>query len=351
MIKQTTQDNKIYDYIFTYNLNWVLIFCTFFTLYTTLGLVVNRMNEIFIRHATIILFLYLSIVLIGIWIQKKKRNIRIYYEIIFTLFYLVTLITMYVFTNDFTNSFGFLFVGIVLFQLITMYLYMPTSLNIIIMLIVTANGIMSTIRLDGEITYIWILLTVMLCSMLSSYLHYKSLLKTVEHDRRIKEMAHVITQISNRDTLTNLYNNNFINEQMKFEIERSTRYHTPLCLLILDIDNFKRVNTKYGQVVGDETLTVVSNILSKICRTTDIIGRFSGAEFIVLLPNTSLDESIMLAERLRITISKHDFEIDDPLTVSVGLTEFINQTSKEMIESCELNVQVAKSEGRNRISY
>jgi len=164
-------------------------------------------------------------------------------------------------------------------------------------------------------------------------------------------MNEIIEHTAIRDVLTNLYNNKYVHQQLDNEIIRSLRYDAPLSILIVDIDHFSKINEKYGQVIGDDILSRIGNILLTVSRTTDIVGRFSGKTFIVLLPNTTLNDSIILAERCRITIFKNDFGLEEQMSVSIGLKQFDGESQKELIEVCLQNVINAKSTGRNKIFF
>ncbi len=155
-----------------------------------------------------------------------------------------------------------------------------------------------------------------------------------------------------RDTLTGLPNRNAYNERMETELARWKRYHSPLSLIIWDIDHFKNINDNYGHKAGDKVLLLIAKQLSDHSRVTDFISRFGGEEFTMLLPNTDAQSALILANQLRKTIEKTGFNASGAsvaITISCGVTEFIfNDTDETAFERADQALYQAKLEGRNR---
>lgn len=155
-----------------------------------------------------------------------------------------------------------------------------------------------------------------------------------------------------RDSLTDLPNRLAYDERLKMEISRWQRYHTPLCLVIWDIDFFKKVNDQYGHQVGDKVLVHVANLFSENIRRADFIARFGGEEFIMLLPHTNRHSALVVSEKLRSLIEQSPIEIQNDilsLTVSCGVTQFLNGDGHESaFERADKALYRAKEEGRNR---
>src|SRR5262249_11896709 len=106
-----------------------------------------------------------------------------------------------------------------------------------------------------------------------------------------------LNDLSITDGLTNLFNHRYLQEQLTHEIRRSDRYHTPLTCLMLDIDDFKKVNDRHGHLFGDEVLGTVARLIRESVRATDLVGRYGGEEFLVIMPETTRAAAIPLAER------------------------------------------------------
>lgn len=179
---------------------------------------------------------------------------------------------------------------------------------------------------------------------------------------KIKEMESESTELKSklkiannqalRDPLTGLPNRNAYNERLEIELARWKRYHSPLSLIVWDIDHFKTINDSYGHKAGDKVLLLIAKQLSDHSRATDFISRFGGEEFTMLLPNTDTQAALVLANQLRQTIEKTGFNASGAsvaITISCGLTEFIlNDTDETAFERADQALYLAKEQGRNR---
>ncbi len=166
-----------------------------------------------------------------------------------------------------------------------------------------------------------------------------------------------LRELATKDGLTDLYNHRHFQEVLVNEIERTIRYKTPLTLLLIDIDRFKRVNDEFGHPTGDKVLVTVSNIMRQTVRDLDLVARYGGEEFSILLPETSLNRGAILAERLRKDIENTEIHADGhtlKVTVSIGITTY-NLTSgpsgkAKFFRSADRGLYLSKESGRNRIS-
>ena len=143
--------------------------------------------------------------------------------------------------------------------------------------------------------------------------------------------------LATRDTKTNLYNSRYFETQMNHELAIANRYKRAIALILLDIDDFKKINDKYGYKMGDEILKRVSSIIMNNIRNTDIPARFGGEEFTVLLPETEIHRAKELAERIRTLVMNDPFLKSYNLTISLGI-------------GCESNSDKAKEEIMKRSS-
>lgn len=155
--------------------------------------------------------------------------------------------------------------------------------------------------------------------------------------------------VSTHDTLTNIYNRTYFNSTIKSKIKCAHRYSHQFGLIILDIDHFKRVNDSYGHSMGDKVLINIANTLKDNIRENDIIARWGGEEFVILLPHTQIDDAYLLAEKLRVFVEKNSF-IDNKITVSSGVGIYNKKESvKEFFEKIDNALYTAKNTGRNRV--
>lgn len=155
-----------------------------------------------------------------------------------------------------------------------------------------------------------------------------------------------------RDTLTGLPNRLAYDDRLKNEIANWERYHTPLCLLVWDVDFFKKINDKLGHQVGDAVLAHVARQLSEHIRQTDFVARFGGEEFVMLLPHANKQSAFKTAEKLRDLIEQNQLTINNmPLgiTISCGITEFVKGDTHELaFARADKALYRAKKSGRNR---
>ena len=119
---------------------------------------------------------------------------------------------------------------------------------------------------------------------------------------------------------------------------------------MLDLDYFKRINDTYGHMAGDEVLKQVSETVSGIIRSTDIFGRFGGEEFVVLIPETSVNGAVQVAEKIRLAIEKAVWPVDEIITVSIGVVERnLNESLDDLYRRVDHQLYQAKTAGRNRV--
>jgi diguanylate cyclase (GGDEF)-like protein len=173
--------------------------------------------------------------------------------------------------------------------------------------------------------------------------------------RLFKEME----RLSITDPLTGLFNRRYFYDALEKEIERVKRYKSSFSIVLLDIDDFKRVNDEYGHLAGDRVLQILADILRRTLRKVDIIARYGGEEFILLLPNSEKEEAELIANRIREEVSKTVFECKSdkgvdvicPITISGGITtcpdDFIELD--KLLGAADRAMYEAKSLGKNRI--
>ncbi|VAW96085.1 diguanylate cyclase/phosphodiesterase (GGDEF & EAL domains) with PAS/PAC sensor(s) [hydrothermal vent metagenome] len=191
----------------------------------------------------------------------------------------------------------------------------------------------------------------------SSDAHIKQLLEKIskmeEDGEHLRSRLEETQQLAYRDVLTGIPNRQAYEERIAEEIARCRRYGSRLCMIVWDVDKFKAVNDNYGHAAGDRVLKVVSGILNKQTRGTDFLARFGGEEFVMLLPETDIDATLIVAEKLRVTISETAFHFRDnevPVTISGGIAELVkDETANSLFERTDKALYEAKENGRNRI--
>lgn len=161
--------------------------------------------------------------------------------------------------------------------------------------------------------------------------------------------------ISNTDPLTGVSNRRHFMPIIRKEIDRSQRFKHPISLIVLDIDNFKKINDQYGHLAGDAAICTLANICRTMARQIDIVARLGGDEFAILLLEVDLENALTIAERIRQAVEKNPIESFDSarinFTVSIGVAEQSQENLSEewLIEQADAAMYQAKIAGRNRI--
>ncbi|NOY61931.1 MAG: diguanylate cyclase [Gammaproteobacteria bacterium] len=155
-----------------------------------------------------------------------------------------------------------------------------------------------------------------------------------------------------KDPLTGAYNRLAYEQRIEREYTRWKRYENPLTLSIWDIDHFKQINDTYGHPSGDRALILITKLIRNSLRATDFFARIGGEEFVVLLPETTLDAATNVAEKIRTCIDSHQFHFENktvPITVSAGIAQFNpGDTSEVVFQRADSALYQAKQQGRNR---
>ena len=166
-------------------------------------------------------------------------------------------------------------------------------------------------------------------------------------ERRAIKLEHQATT----DALTGIANRQKFEKRLKQELYRVNRYgEERLSLLLVDLDHFKQVNDSYGHPIGDRVLKEVVALLREGIRATDLIGRWGGEEFILMLPLTGIERARLTAERLRHSVAEYLFPIVGHLSVSIGVAEYRRDDELgDFIEQADEALYQAKDQGRNRV--
>lgn len=200
------------------------------------------------------------------------------------------------------------------------------------------------------------------CDIVRKPFHPDELLARLELHMRLRrlqaelrEKNAVLAEISITDLVTGLRNRRYVTEFLSVELLRSARYKSPLAVLLLDLDDFKRVNDTYGHKTGDRVLQKVGETLRASLRGTDLAGRFGGEEFLVVLPQTGLEGACALAERIRRAVAEGTVEVGSgpPISVTASIGAAVlagaTQTAEQLLEAADAALYAAKDAGRDRV--
>jgi diguanylate cyclase (GGDEF)-like protein/PAS domain S-box-containing protein len=168
----------------------------------------------------------------------------------------------------------------------------------------------------------------------------------------ITKLQDSLWEQATQDPLTKLFNRRYFNEHIEKELQRNKRSKQPVALLLIDADYFKKINDTFGHNLGDTVLIKLSKIMIGECRRTDIICRFGGEEFIILMPNTNQKTAFERAEKIRLRYQKEISDLlNTPTTLSVGIAMWSldYENSEGFIKAADLAMYQAKENGRNQV--
>ncbi|WP_439105777.1 diguanylate cyclase [Congregibacter sp.] len=182
---------------------------------------------------------------------------------------------------------------------------------------------------------------------------YKQLSRSLEAQvtERTKELNAKnaeLDRLASIDKLTSTLNRRALDNTLAAELRRAQRYERPLALLLMDIDLFKQVNDQHGHLTGDRVLVTLSERISDNLRASDLLGRWGGEEFLVICPETNLEQARSVAEKVRAAIEVSDFGLQENITISIGVSVAIEgSTAEALVAEADRALYLAKSRGRN----
>jgi diguanylate cyclase (GGDEF)-like protein len=167
---------------------------------------------------------------------------------------------------------------------------------------------------------------------------------------KVSRLHAQVIELSLTDPLTNLYNRRFFDLFLKNEIVRSLRYSNNLSVIMIDLDYFKKYNDQFGHPAGDEALQYLAKCLTNQRRESDVIARLGGEEFVIILPQTGINEALDIAETIRKTVAELN-GLKSQITVSLGVSELGNQNIKAeaLLDQADKALYEAKKKGRNQV--
>lgn len=169
-------------------------------------------------------------------------------------------------------------------------------------------------------------------------------------NRKLSSLNKELQKLSVTDRLTQLYNRIKIDEALSSELKKAEQHSAPFSLILLDVDHFKQTNDLYGHQVGDHVLVNVAALLQTQTRSSDIVGRWGGEEFMIICPRTDKDTAYALAEGIRQCLAAHTFPVIGQKTASLGVATYQHgDHSESIINRADMALYAAKKGGRNRV--
>ncbi|MCP5051403.1 MAG: GGDEF domain-containing protein [bacterium] len=176
-----------------------------------------------------------------------------------------------------------------------------------------------------------------------------------ENEDKIQELLKRTKELSVTDGLTGLYNQTHFFLLLKLQLEKAKRYHATFSLIMLDIDNFKNYNDNNGHLKGSEALRQVAELMRSVFRSSDILAKYGGDEFVIILPNSDKVGSFLAADRMREMVEAEYFDGQElqpmgNITLSLGLSSYPDhgQTVEELLDHADKALYAAKNTGRNK---
>ncbi|MDH5517017.1 MAG: GGDEF domain-containing protein [Gammaproteobacteria bacterium] len=220
----------------------------------------------------------------------------------------------------------------------------------------------------AEGTELWMRLLIVFVMTMSGYFASRSFNKSVtlnkllfKYQNELEELVSTRTQLLeektkqleklvNIDVLTNIYNRRKFKEVADYELNRFIRHQSPFSILMLDIDNFKKINDTYGHDVGDIVIKGIAQLIRDYIRNNDYFARWGGEEFIILSPETDQEGRCTLAKKIIDLIAEHTFEVVGKVTISIGLTSSVEGDTDiaSIIKRADRGLYRAKDAGKNQ---
>ncbi len=246
----------------------------------------------------------------------------------------------------------------VLKQIVTLIpLKNPISEKVTAVLTFRTKDIVITAEEKQQLT---IFLTLSMLSGLILFLIYKELKYKANLENKVKNRTMELLEVNEKlqdmayiDSLTGAYNRHYFYEYVKNIISLTKREKTPLSFAMIDIDKFKDINDTYGHDKGDDVLKVLVREIQTNIRESDILVRFGGEEFVLVFPNTSLSQALIISEKLRKIIQNCILVKDVRFTISIGVSEYIisKDDINSVLKKADTALYEAKNSGRNRVNY
>jgi two-component system cell cycle response regulator len=179
-----------------------------------------------------------------------------------------------------------------------------------------------------------------------------TILKFTYHDRLEEEFQRQMYEAALRDPLTKAFNKKHLLDRLSVEVAFANRHQSPLSLVMLDIDHFKKVNDTHGHLAGDFVLAHLAAAVQAVLRSEDLFGRYGGEEFAIVCRGATVAEAQVVAERIRATVHGTSFVYEGrtiPVTVSLGVAPLAGSSSTDLVAAADRALYEAKRGGRNRV--
>lgn len=340
-----------------------------YTLFECVGLILSSLGyfDTDIRGpVTLIVVFHLIFMPLMVLAYRKRWFKRIgSYKVFTTLYFAVVMLWGSIFTIlVYIDNYDIAVYSIVLFVVAALFIIDPnrSSMLYIVNYIIFSAMIYKSIDLMSSanaLVFKSLIITVL--ALVTSQSNYYIRKQLFDYKNALNAVNLQLQNQAEKDSLTQLYNNSYMFEMLKKETEKASKEGCALSLIMLDIDDFKQINDTFGHLVGDDVIRAVSAELISTTRESDVVGRYGGEEFIVILKNTPKEKAIEVAQRIRTGIEGLHFEQDIKVTASFGISylksRFSEVPSNELISpnglvnTADINLYKAKKNGKNCVVF
>lgn len=191
-------------------------------------------------------------------------------------------------------------------------------------------------------------ISISIAYVMSYMLYYQSSIIFLDK-KRIAEQNQRLTYLANHDFLTGMMNHKRINQQLEQLKLAAKTNRSPLSIAVIDIDDFKKINDTFGHKQGDNVIKLVARFIHEHFNSSSYIGRYGGDEFLIIMPNTSIDDAHSICQELVEKINSTSFE-DITLSISCGLSQLDDENYHQLLECADFKMYEAKSSGKNNLT-
>lgn len=331
----------------------ILLLASAYTAMEIIGLILSSLGffESDIRLYVFIVVVF-NLLIIGIIIWNMKRSTpMLFMQYLPTLYTAVMIIWGIILTAlVYLQNQDITIVVMVLMTTSALFMLKPVIYAVVLGLTFIIYGLAVQLTLENQhlINELWFKgFLFFILAYLINLVNFRNKYAMISLSMSLKEKNRELKDKAIRDSLSGLYNNAYIFEYLNQKLD--IQYRGALSVLMMDIDNFKRINDTYGHLFGDHVIKRISDELKDSIGVNDVLGRYGGEEFIVILNQSNINRTIEIAERIRTHIEELSFEYPIKVTISVGIAFYNGESADELIKKADDQLYRAKSLGKNRV--
>ena len=218
--------------------------------------------------------------------------------------------------------------------------------------LVVSAGMLQMLPMEEASSPILTCFTTMLIAFFIARLAERTRVDQFEMLQELHEKNSLLGELAVQDPLTKLNNRRYFSNKLEVETARSLRYQHPLSLLVVDVDDFKKINDNDGHLVGDEVLIEISQLIAQQLRAGDVVCRYGGDEFVILLVEACAEQSREIADRICQSVDRTKFgRASHKVTVSIGYAQYVGQPLGDFMQQADKMMYTSKKRGKNQVAF